>query len=99
MNKIEKRVVNTPEKKFSAGAVSAAIWKNNGSSRKTGEAVEYRTITLQRSYKNKEGIWQTSNSLRVSDLPKATLVLDKAYEHIVLRNQNDDASSNEDEII
>jgi len=98
---MEKKVVNTPEKKFSAGAVSAAIWKNNGSSRKTGEAVEFRTITLQRSYKDKAGAWQTSNSLRISDLPKAKLVLDKAYEHLVLREPISEGSfsADEDEII
>ena len=79
---------NMPEKKFSTGAISATIWKNNGVSKRTGEETEYRTVTLQRRYRDKDGIWQTSNSLRVNDLPKASLVLNKAYEYISLIDQD-----------
>lgn len=75
-----------PEKKFSTGAISAIIWKNNVVLR-TGEATEFRTINIQRSYKDKDGNWQSTNSLRVSDLPKAVLVLNKAYEYLVLRQE------------
>ena len=74
---------NVPEKKFSTGVVSATIWKNNGVSR-SGQQTEFRTITLQRRY-NKEGEWKSTNSLRINDLPKATLVLQKAYEYLVIR--------------
>lgn len=76
---------NVPEKKFSTGAISATIWKNNGTSKKTGESVEFRTIQIDRRYRDKEGNWQSTNSLRLNDLPKAALVLQKAYEYLVLR--------------
>ncbi len=85
---------NKPEKKFSTGVISATVWKNNGVSKKTGEQTEYRTVSLQRSYTDKDGNWQTTNSLRVNDLPKAALVLQKAYEHIVLRDT--DSTNNEE---
>ena len=87
---------NAPEKKFSTGAISATIWKNSGTS-KSGQDVEYRTITLQRRYKDKNEQWQSTNSLRVNDLPKASLVLNKAYEHLVLRDISTTASSSEEE--
>ncbi len=87
---------NVPEKKFSTGVISATIWKNNGTSKKTGEPVEFRTITLQRRYTDKDGNWQTSSSLRINDLPKATLVLQKAYEYLVLKGQDPDSSSSKD---
>ncbi|MEA2036603.1 MAG: hypothetical protein U9O94_03790 [Nanoarchaeota archaeon] len=77
-----------PEKKISTGAISATIWKNDGKNKKTGEAVEFRTITLQRRYTDKDGNWQTSSSLRLNDLPKASLVLQKAYEYLVLKGQD-----------
>ncbi len=77
-----------PEKKFSTGAISATIWKNNGKSKKTGEPVEFRTIQIDRRYTDKEGNWQTTNSLRLNDLPKASLVLQKAYEYLVLKGQD-----------
>jgi hypothetical protein len=78
---------NRPETKFRAGGISATVWQNNSQS-KSGEAVSYRTISLDRNYKDKEGNWKSTSSLRINDLPKATLVLRKAYEHIVLKNNN-----------
>jgi len=90
-----------PEKKFSTGAISATIWKNNGTNKKTGEPVEFRTIQIDRRYRDKEGNWQSTNSLRLNDLPKASLVLQKAYEYLVLKGQ-DSASSNgidEEEVV
>ena len=78
---------NLPEKKFRAGAVSATVWLNKGQ-KTTGEESEYRTISIERSYTDKEGKWQSSNSLRLNDVPKATVVLQKAYEHLVLNQQD-----------
>ena len=76
---------NLPEKKFSTGAINATIWKNTGKS-KSGEDVEYRTISIERRYKDKNDEWQSTASLRVNDLPKAALVLQEAYKYIVLRD-------------
>jgi len=95
----EKNAGNQPEKKFSTGAISATVWKNQATSKKTGESVEYRTVTLQRRYTDKDGKWQTSSSFRITDLPKATLVLQKAYEYLVLKGQgSSETEENEVEI-
>jgi hypothetical protein len=80
-------IKNMPEQRFSTGAISAAVWKNTIAD-KEKEAVFY-TVTLQRRYKDKEGNWQTTYSLRTGDLPKATLVLNKAYEFIVLKREEE----------
>lgn len=77
--------MNKPEKKFVAGAISATIWKNEAKSKK-GEDLEFNTVNLQRSYQDKDGKWQTTSTLRVNDLPKAKLVLDRAYEYLVLKS-------------
>ncbi len=91
---------NQPEKRFSTGAISATVWKNNGTSKKTGEPVEFRTVTLQRRYTDKEGKWQTSSNLRINDLPRASLVLQKAYEYLVLKGQDSSSSGiGEEEIV
>ena len=82
---------NTPEKKFSTGVITATVWQNQGRGR-NGEVVSFRTVSFQRSYKDKNGVWQNSNSLRVHDLPKASLVLQKAYEYVVLREAQSGAS-------
>jgi len=78
-----------PEKRFRAGALSVTIWQNQGQT-KTGEETTYKTVSFQRRYKDKNGEWQTSNSLRVNDLPKVSLLMDKAYEFIVLQGNEDD---------
>ena len=80
---VEEKVGNTPEKKFRAGAVSATVWVNQGQNQ-AGEPTEYKTISLDRNYTDKDGKWQSTNSFRINDLPKAKLALEKAYEFLVL---------------
>ena len=75
---------NMPEKKFSAGAISATVWQNKGTDR-FGNDVIFRTISFDRRYKDKEGNWQSSSSLRVNDLPKGMLVLEEAYKYLLLK--------------
>lgn len=75
---------NKPAGKFKAGAVTATIWANTAKG-ETGD-VQYFSVALDRRYMDKNGAWQSTSSLRVNDLPKAALVLHKAYEHLVLRN-------------
>lgn len=74
---------NLPEKKFSTGAITATVWRNE---RKVdGKDTEFQSVSLQRSYKDKEGNWKTTSAMRPNDIPKAVLVLEKAYEYIVLK--------------
>jgi len=75
-----------PEKKIRAGAISATIWNNEAVNPK-GELNFYSTISIERSYKDKEGKWQYTNSMRLSDLPKAALVLNKAYEYLIFKEK------------
>ena len=74
---------NLPERKFRAGPITATVWANE-SVNKEGQAVSYRTVSFERSYKNQNDEWQTTSSLRMNDLPKAILVLTKAYESLSL---------------
>ena len=69
-----------PEQKFKAGAVSATIWKNEG------EHI-YFTVSIERNYKDKNNEWKNTNSMRLNDLPKASLVIDKAYDYLVSKGQ------------
>ena len=78
---------NQPEKKFRAGAISATVWLNQGQTQ-TGEKTNYRTISLQRGYKDKNDKWQNTNSFRINDLPKASLMLKQAYEYVVTNPTN-----------
>ena len=72
---------NKPEKKFRAGAVTATIWRN------TSEKGSYGTVQLEKSYMDKENNWKSTSSFSLNDLPKACLVLNKAYEHLAVKNE------------
>ena len=82
---------NKPEKIFSAGAISATIWNNI--IERDGKKTSYKTISFDRKYKDKEDNWKSTNSIRTSDIPKAILVLSKAYEYLSLKSS--DSSSSE----
>ncbi len=87
---------NQPEKKFSTGAIQATIWKNE-IKKDNADPASYRTISLSRRYKDKEGSWKSTSSMRVNDLPKASLVLQKAYEFIVLKEM--DSNITEEDVL
>lgn len=73
-----------PEKKFVCGMVRATIWRNT----RTFQGQEYDSfsIQLEKSYKDPQSNeWKQTNVLSPSDLPRAQLVLGKAYEFISLR--------------
>jgi hypothetical protein len=80
---------NKPERKFRSGGISATVWKNQ--SVKDGKVVEYRTVSFDRNYQDKQGEWNSTNSLRTNDLPRASLVLQKAYEYIALKEISEEA--------
>lgn len=74
-----------PEQKFKAGAISATLWKNELT--KNGNNFDYYTVSVERSYKDSNGDWKTTHSLRVNDIPKAVLVLNKCYEFLTMKEQ------------
>ncbi len=78
-----------PIKKFQAGAVTAPIWENPDTQDPTKT---YKTVSFDRTYKDKQGNWKKANSLRTTDLPKAVIVLKKAYEFLVLKNYPENSS-------
>jgi hypothetical protein len=72
-----------PEKTFRAGLLSASVFRNTVT---VGD--EQRLIpkvTFQKRYKKPDGEWATTSSLDVHEIPKAILVLEKAYEYLVSR--------------
>ena len=64
------------------------MWQNT---RKRNDGEEYKeySVSLDRSYKDKNGEWQSTSSLRESDIPKAALLLNQAYEFIVMKPGDD----------
>jgi hypothetical protein len=73
-----------PEKEFRVGAVRAAIWSNP---RRTagGQSFDSHRIQLERTYKDSQGNFKTTQSLEANDIPKAIVALQKSYEYLLFR--------------
>lgn len=91
-NTIGKNTKNMPEKKFRAGAISATIWQNNAP-KEDGTNAVYSTVSFERAYMDKSGQWKTTSSLRLMDVPKAVVVLSKAYEYLVMKGASEKAEA------
>ena len=71
-----------PEKKFKVGACSASIFANEIQAG-NGKAV-MKSVSLQRTYKDKNGEFQNTSSFGLNDIPKAMLAFSKAYEYLAM---------------
>ncbi len=76
------------EKRIQVGACSASVFVNEVDTKEGKMPV--RNVVLQRTYKDKDGQYQHTNSYGINDLPKAMLALSKAYEHLVYSNKTGD---------
>lgn len=82
---------NKPERVFQHGGVKAAIFTNEHE--KDGESFTKKSISVQRVYRDKEGTFKTTNNLYVNDLPKAILVLQKAFDYLTIKHEPEDVST------
>jgi len=85
-------VGNQPVAKFKHGSVEAAIFENE--IKKDGKTFTVLKAVFQRNYLDKNDKWQSTSSLDVNDVPKAILVLSKAYEFMT---RTDTAKGSKDE--
>ncbi len=72
-----------PEKSFRIGAVRASVWKNVRQN-KEGKTFESRSVTLDRTYKDKEGNYKSTHRFAAAEIPKAILLLQRSYEYLVM---------------
>jgi hypothetical protein len=88
-----KTMSNTtkPAAKVTMYPITAAIWRNE-----TAKGSAY-SVTIQRSYKNAEGEWKSSDSLNESDLLLAAKVLDQAHTEISKLRASDRQAQQPDE--
>jgi len=85
---VVKMVSNLPIKKFRAANIEAAIWSNKRK-RDDGEEIEFKTLSLSRSYKKRdEDIWRNEIiNLRKGDISKILVVLQEAQKYLLLRDE------------
>ena len=84
---------NKPIKRFSDRLLSVCVWKNKGISR-DGEETEFHTVSVSRSYKDRNGEFKNTNSLRPDDLPAVRELLQQAENFL-----NESSTEMEEEIL
>ena len=83
------KVSDKPIKTFRAGTVASSVWSNESLNQK-GEIVEFRSVTLQKSYKDANDEWKQTSNLNLQDVPKAIACLQKAFEFIAFKEDISD---------
>lgn len=80
---------NGPLFKYKCGSVESTCWLNH---RKNQDGKEYDEISvkIERRYKDRDGIWKSSNYYRTNDLPKMMLCGQKAYEFVVTNKEKEE---------
>jgi len=83
--------MGSAEKQFNIGLVRATVWKNTS---RRGE--EFRTVSLSKSYKDKDDAWQnTAVSLSEDDVFKAIEVLGQVKDYFENENLDDFTNTQE----
>jgi len=87
-----------PEKEFRVGAIRAAIWANP---RRTagGQSFDSHRIQLERTYKDSQGNFKTTQSLEANDIPKAIVALQKSYEFLFRAVERESGTEMEDDLL
>lgn len=78
-----------PEAKFRVGAVSAAVWKRSHTT-KDGRKFDAHQVSIDRTYQDSSGNFQTTNNYGPNDIPKAILALQKAYDYVQSKADNEE---------
>ena len=76
-----------PEKTWRHGACSASIFTNEVMM--NGRKVPVQKVSIQRTFRDKNGKFSSTSSYGANDLPKLILVAIKAYEHLTSREKED----------
>ncbi len=87
MEKVKQEIKPTadqPEKRFKQGNCTASIFANKVM--KDGQEIETHSVVLLKSYTDKEGNWQSTNSYGRNDLPKIVRAAEKAFDYLTSRD-------------
>jgi len=83
-----------PVAKFRAGQVSCALWENQATI--DGRIVTVLKATIERRYRDAGGAWKSSNSFGRNEIPLAVYCLQRAFDHIVEKQAEEEPVSEEE---
>ena len=72
---MENQTKNQPIETYKANGVELSIWQNRG------QNGDYRTATIQRSFKDANGNWKSTRTLRLNDLAILAALASEAFKH------------------
>ncbi len=78
-----------PEVDFRVGAISAAVWRNTET--EGDREISRFSVKIIKQYKDENDDWRDTTTFFQHDLPKLTLVAQKAYEYISLKEKYNEA--------
>jgi hypothetical protein len=80
-----------PVAKFKAGSVSGALWENQVQVK--GKTVKMLKVTVQRRFKDKDGVWKNSSSFSRNEIPLAAYCLEQAFKRM-LEDEESESDNN-----
>ena len=81
-----------PAKEFRSGAITVAIWRNE--TQENGKTIVKHSVRIQKRYRDDEGTWKDSCYFFPDELPKISMLTNKAYEFIQLKESKDGEDAN-----
>ena len=78
-----------PVNKIRYGAVSVSIWRDIYRNAR-GEEFEVHSVVLDRTYKDRDGDWKHTNSLKETDVPKAIAALEDAFRYLCKKGKEEE---------
>lgn len=82
-NETKQTEKQKPVETFRAGCITASVWANIG--KIDGKDTTFYNVSLIRGYKDKDGTWKETSTYKQTDIPKAILVMQKAYEYLSMK--------------
>ncbi len=86
-----ERTPQRPFKEFRAGGIKVAIWKNEVE--QNGQHLVRHSVRIgKRYFSRQQNAWLDSDCFFVSDLPRLRLLLERAFEFVVLTESDPDSA-------
>lgn len=85
---------NKPIAKFRAAGIDVAVWESSVQL-ESGTRAMHR-VSIERRYRDRDGVWKSSHSMARNDIPVARHLLQQAFAYLLERpweGNGDDAAS------
>ena len=86
-----------PIEKFRAGPIACALWENEITM--DGQTKTILKASVSRRYKDRKGIWQTSQSFSRNEIPLAVYCLLRAFDAMITRPPEQGSGTADEEAV